>query len=186
MKRFKSIKALVTDHVHRNAGKVDYEVLTEEVLAHFPGSRWKYSHWSYWRSRILHGEFREEFSEKERRNLASNMGRGGKARDPEVKKAGDRILRQVRKSIAEGAGDDHDLYFKLNRWVFSRLQQDEIRLKKPIKQALWKAGMQACQVCGKQFASLTGVDIHRKDATHTYSPENCVLVCRDCHQKMDD
>ena len=39
--KYRTIKALVFDYVHRTAGVVDYDALTSEVLRHFPGSRWK-------------------------------------------------------------------------------------------------------------------------------------------------
>lgn len=43
---FRTIKALVFDHVHRTKGLVDYEALTGLVLQHFPNSAWKRTHWS--------------------------------------------------------------------------------------------------------------------------------------------
>ena len=63
--------------------------------------------------------------------------RGRAPGDPEVKRRGDWILKAVRSAVSERAGDDADLGLELNRWVFGRLQQDEIRTKRPIKKALW-------------------------------------------------
>jgi len=44
--KFRSIKALVIDHVHRRRGMVDYDELSREVLAQSPSSKWKPSHWA--------------------------------------------------------------------------------------------------------------------------------------------
>lgn len=72
---YPSIKALVLDFVHRCAGDVDYDTLTEKVRKHFPESRWKRTHWSYYRSTILHGKFKGQFSQAELATL-SQSGRG--------------------------------------------------------------------------------------------------------------
>jgi len=66
---YPTIKALVLDFVHRQDGCVSYIELTDEVLHHFPESRWKESHWRYWRYQILQGKTTEPFSESELANL---------------------------------------------------------------------------------------------------------------------
>ena len=109
---------------------------------------------------------------------------GTRARDPEVKRIGDQILNHVRFIIETAAGDDPDLKFKLNRWVFARLLQDEIRIKRPIKQASWDSGMRSCQACGARFESLKNVELHRKIQGRGYAIENCELLCRECHQQL--
>jgi len=208
--RYRTIKALVFDYVHRTQGRVSYDVLTEAVLAAFPGSQWKRSHWAWYRSQIRRGRFREEFSDEERDHLGEAGGavgakvsperpggageaevsggraprRGPAARDPEVKRLGDPILKAVRSAISERAGDDVDLGFKLNRWVFSRLHLDERRVKEPIKKALWESQVHSCSACGQRFSSLKGVELHRTDATKGYSVDNCELLCRECHQEL--
>lgn len=111
-------------------------------------------------------------------------GRGPEARDPEIKRIGDSLLHHVRDMISLAAGDDADKKFKLNRWVFSRLLQDEIRVKRPIKRELWDGGMRSCQSCGQGFRSLKGVELHRKDASRSYSTDNCELLCGECHQEL--
>ena len=50
--RFRTIKALVFDFIRRNPGHVDYEGLTE-VIESFPDSRWKRSHWAWYRYQII-------------------------------------------------------------------------------------------------------------------------------------
>jgi len=70
------------------------------------------------------------------------------------------------------------------RWVFARLMRDEIRIKRPIKQELWDAGMRECQACGQRFSALKGAELHRKDEDKGYSVENCELLCRECHQEL--
>jgi len=205
MNAFRTIKALVFNYVHRTEGGVDYDALTKAVLTQFPESAWKRTHWAWYRHQILRGRFKDQFSGEERRNLeacdrparpddsASATGthpkvsrgrRGPAARDPEVKRVGDKILDATRAAITKAADDDVDFYFKVNRWVFARLHQDEIRTKRPIKAALWKSGMRTCQSCGEEFGSLKGVEIHRKDQALAYSVENCELLCRDCHQEL--
>jgi hypothetical protein len=202
---WRTIKALVLDFVHRCNGHVSSEALTEAVGKHFPTSKWKKSHWAWYRHQILHGRFRAMFSNEELTALSGTRSvlsgpraveplashqadlliRGPVAKDAEVKRIGDAILNNARFVISLAAGDDIDKRFKLNRWVFSRLMQDEIRVKRPIKQRLWDSGMHTCQACGEKFASLKGVEIHRKDESLGYSEANCELLCRECHQELD-
>jgi hypothetical protein len=112
--------------------------------------------------------------------------RGPSPKDDKVKSLGDPILDHIRFVIGLAAGGDQVLRFKINRWIFARLLQDEIRVKRPIKKALWDSGMTGCQICGKEFDSLKGVEIHRKDSTQGYSVDNCLLACRECHQEKPD
>jgi 5-methylcytosine-specific restriction endonuclease McrA len=100
-----------------------------------------------------------------------------------IKRVGDEILNHARFVIGVAAGNDAQMRFKLNRWVYARLQQEEIREKRPIKQALWDSGIRVCQRCRRKFESIKGVEIHRKDNRKIYSVENCQLLCRECHQK---
>jgi 5-methylcytosine-specific restriction endonuclease McrA len=205
---YRTIKALVFDLVHRTCGKVGFAEMTSEVRRHFPASRWQKTHWAWYRYQIAKGRFRSLFSEEERRNLSGGaverapiaatlpppsrpksetdepIARGPSARDPAVKRIGDQVLNQVRFVISLAAAQDKYLQFKINRWVFSRLLQDEIRVKRPIKKSLWEKGMRSCQACGEEFAGLKGVEIHRKDSSRSYSVENCELMCRDCHQEL--
>ncbi|MCX5647854.1 MAG: hypothetical protein NTX40_01980 [Planctomycetota bacterium] len=204
---YRTIKALVLDYIHRTNGRVDYDALTSEVKKHFPQSLWKKTHWVWYRYQATRGRFRDLLSEKERENLRAEKGecrrvgrtapvaptaeaerqpmaRGPQARDPEVKQLADPILNRVRCLIARAAGKDEVLTFKINRWIFARLLQDEIRVKRPIKKALWDSGQTSCQVCRKEFHSLKGVEIHRKDSTKGYSENNCLLTCRECHQEL--
>lgn len=66
MPKFRTIKALVLDHVHRKKGVVDYDDLTKKVLTSFPGSAWKRTHWAWYRYQILRGRFRDQFTDEER------------------------------------------------------------------------------------------------------------------------
>ena len=105
--------------------------------------------------------------------------------DPEVKKIGEHLLNHVNFVLDIAAGNNAELRFKLNRWVYARLQLTERRMKDPIKKQLFDAGIKACQApgCGKTFASLKNVEIHRKNNERAYSIKNCMLVCRQCHEK---
>lgn len=194
---YRYIKDLVFDIIHRSKGFVDYETVTAEVKKYFPQSKWKKTHWAWYRSHIKHGRFRDEFSDEERANLEQYNKRGGwkksnqikgkrLRKENKVKRIGDAILKHVRFVIGEFAGDDVDLRFKLNRWVFARLQGDENKAKGPVKKKLWnKMKNKKCPSCHKKFKTIKGVEIHRKDQTRGYSVENCILLCRTCHQKLE-
>lgn len=204
-KEYRTIKALVFDYVRKVNGHGNYNDVTRLLSQHFPHSHWKKSHWAWYRYQITKGRFKDEFPAEVIANLkvggqlpatapsapvvtphqaAPERGRGPHARDPEVKRIGDHLLSQVRFIIALAAKEDVDLRFRLNRWVFSRLMHDEIRIKKPIKKILWNSGVRACQACGERFESIKGVEIHRKSATSNYSVENCELLCRECHEQL--
>jgi len=177
-----TIKELVFNIIHQTKGFVDYETITAEVKKHFPKSKWKKTHWAWYKTQIKNGRFRDLFSAEMRANLALGK-RNGQAKDNKIKRVGDAILRHIRFVIGEVAGNDVNLRFKLNRWIFARLQQEEIKAKRPVKQKLWDSGMKSCQSCDKEFKNLKGVEIHRNDSTIGYSVENCILLCRPCHQK---
>jgi len=193
-KKYSTIKDLVFDIIHQTKGKIDYETMTKYVLKHSPHSKWGPSHWTWYKSQINIGKFKNDFSDEEKKNLqlkktkkiSTNLlpaGKKGKQEEDHVKRIGDNILNHVRMMIREITKDDKDFEFKLNRWVYSRLQQDEIAKKRPIKQELWDLGMRSCQGCDKEFQTLKGVEIHRKDSSKAYSINNCELLCRPCHQK---
>jgi hypothetical protein len=177
-----TIKDLVFDTIHRTKGFMDYDTITAKVKKHFPKSKWNKTHWSWYRTQIKNGQFKNKFSEEERTNLSLGK-KNGQPKDNKVKRVGDAILRHIRFMIGEVAGDDISLRFKLNRWIFARLQQEEIKAKRPVKQKLWDSGMTSCRLCGKKFNTLKDVEIHRNDSARGYSVENCILLCRPCHQK---
>lgn len=200
-KAYQTIKDTVFDIIRQTKGLADYETVTKTVMEHFPKSAWKESHWAYYRSQITSdiGRYREEFSEKIRANLLRGTRRlrerprkasrivlqkkKRETKEDKVKRIGDEILEHARFVIGVAAGNNAQMRFKLNRWVYARLMQDEIREKRPVKQALWNSGIRACQKCGQKFKSIKGVEIHRKDSNKIYSVENCQLLCRECHQK---
>jgi len=104
--------------------------------------------------------------------------------DPQVKKIGDSLLSHINFVLDTVSGDDHVLRFKLNRWIYARLHQKEVQSKKPIKKELWNSGNKQCSKCHKKFKTIKNVEIHRKDQNKIYSIDNCVLVCKECHEKM--
>jgi len=181
-KSYKTIKELVFDIIHQTKDTVDYKTITKYVRKYFPESKWKPSHWSWYRSQIKNGKFKSQFSKEEKKNLNIKLQKATPKEENNVKRIGDAILNHVRFVINETAKENADLKFKLNRWVCARLQQDEIREKKPIKQKLWDSGIYSCQSCGKEFETIKGVEIHRKDPSTGYSVENCELLCCRCHQ----
>lgn len=206
---FPTIKALVLDQVHQTKGLVAPEELAKLVLKHFPWSAWKPTHWAWYRYQICKGRFRDEFSAKERGNLgegepspkrgpeearvgdnlpgdAVGVTRNRRGPQPEVKRIGDTILSQVRFALSLAAPQDANLRFRLNRWVYARLMQDEIRGKRVIKQKLWGESPppRACAVCGEEFEALKDLELHRTDPDLAYAVENCVLLHRRCHQGL--
>jgi hypothetical protein len=56
MRRYNSIKQLVIDQTISNGKMPPYETLTKLVLEHFPNSRWKESHYAWYRSQINTGK----------------------------------------------------------------------------------------------------------------------------------
>ena len=188
--KYNSIKDLVFDFIHRSQGKIDCETITEQVLKAFPDSKWKATHWSWYKHQIKNGRFKDDFSAEEKKNLKLNRA-SPNLKTPEVeqkeedavKRVGDSILNHVRMMIREVTKDDDDYQFRLNRWIYARLMGDERRKKSPIKQQLWSMGITSCQDCNQEFTSLKGVEIHRKDSSRAYSLQNCELLCRGCHMK---
>jgi len=182
---YKTIKDLVFDIIQRTKGSTDCEAVTEAVRQHFPNSQWKASHWSFYRSQITSekGRYKDVFPEEIRVNLRKTAYPRGRPSDDTVKRIGDKILENARFGIELAAGDDIQMRFRLRRCVYQRLLQQEIREKRPVKQALWDSGIKACQGCGEQFHTIKGVEIHRKDGAAPYSVENCELLCRKCHQR---
>lgn len=188
-RHYSTIKDLVFDIIHQTKGKVDYETMTKHVLDNFPKSKWKTTHWAWYKSQIKSGRFKDDFSAEEKKNLKLNKTLSStkspqdeKVEENKTKKIGDSILNHIRMMIREIAKDDEDFEFKLNRWIYARLMSDEKKKKSPIKKELWEMGMTSCQGCDKEFKTIKGVEIHRKDTSKAYSIENCELVCRPCHQ----
>ena len=176
MKKYKSIKELVID-IHNRNGLSDCAAVTKEVKERFPDSKFDKSHCDWYKSQIKTGKIKTHKQIKQFKN--------GQI-DPKVKKIGDEILNHINFVMDISSGDDANLRFKLNRWVYSRLLQSEIKAKRPIKKKLWESGMNTCQApkCNKIFKSLKNVEIHRKNQQKIYSIENCILVCRECHEKL--
>lgn len=170
MKKYKSIKQLVFEYFKKNKNKLDPKDLETEILKHFPKSAWNNTHFAWYRYQISKGKYKKDFDETV-----------GFRVNPKIKRLGDKILKQTRESIAEASGNDEVLKFKLNRWVFARLHQDEIRPKRKIKQQLWNSGIQSCQSCDRQFTSIRGVNLHRTDSALPYFIKNCELLCQSCH-----
>ena len=56
MRQYNSIRQLVIDETISNGKMPSYEVLTQLVLEHFPNSRWKESHYAWYRSQINTGK----------------------------------------------------------------------------------------------------------------------------------
>ena len=178
-----TIKDTIFQAIHKSKGRVTYEEITAIVKKAFPGSKWQKSHWAWYRYQIREGRFVSEFSATERRNLA--QGKGPPPIDPgDIKVIGDGILNHIRFVLDTVAREDDDLRFKLNRWVFGRLQQDENKTKRPIKKQLWEMGERSCSECGKAFGELKGTHLHRKDSSAAYSLDNCTLLHRGCHQRI--
>ena len=92
------------------------------------------------------------------------------------------ILKYVRKAIRDYAGGDQDKWFLANRYVYARLQQDEGKTKRKVKNELWKSNP-VCYYCKEKLKSKRGVHLHRLDSNRGYSLDNCVLMHGKCHTK---
>ena len=93
-KSYGTIKDLVFGLIHQGEGKVDFETVTRAVRERFPDSKWKVSHWRWYKSQISKGRFKDEFSAAEKRTLqrAAKGGEGRRGVDQFLKKA---VLREV-------------------------------------------------------------------------------------------
>lgn len=93
------------------------------------------------------------------------------------------ILEQVRGQIKEAAGENIDEWFKINRYVYARLQLDE-RKGKPKKTDLFDKQEGLCWICNERIDKIKETDTHRINEALGYDePNNIVLVHRSCHQQ---
>ena len=99
---YRIVKELVFDLIHRTSGKIDYKTVTEKVKKHFPKSKWKKTHWYWYRSQITsdRGRYRKLFSSEERRNLQTNP----KGFDAE-RKVRKRLEERFQKKLYTGRND---------------------------------------------------------------------------------
>ncbi|MBL7186208.1 MAG: hypothetical protein ISS70_07760 [Phycisphaerae bacterium] len=108
---YRSIKELVFDLIHRTSGKIDYKTVTEEVKKHFPKSKWKKTHWSWYRSQITsdRGRYRKLFSYEERRNLRTSQRELSQESNPkgfdDERKVRNRIEEELQKKFYTGRND---------------------------------------------------------------------------------
>lgn len=72
-RRFKTIKALVFDEIHRSQGRIKYCKLEEHVLKQFPSSAFKKTHWTWYRYQCTKGKYANHFSKLEKNNLSSTL-----------------------------------------------------------------------------------------------------------------
>jgi len=94
------------------------------------------------------------------------------------------ILDQVRSQIKEAVSGNPDDWFKINRYVYARLMQDE-RKKKPKKTVLFDKQKGLCWLCKKRIDNIRDTDTHRRSEKLGYDDiNNVVLVHRSCHQQM--
>jgi hypothetical protein len=203
--RHGTIKELVFDFVKRSGGKVDKDALAKEVLKHFPDSAWKDTHWAWYKNQITKGNLKDEFdmyvdgevtlvrpakkqgSHEPAVIRSENSGRRGPLpEDERIKKLGDQVLKHTREAINFASGGDMTLKFKINRWVYARLQLDERKIKENIKDLIWTVGNKKCAKCGKGFETVKGVELHRINASEVYSIDNCQLVCKPCHMAIGE
>lgn len=94
------------------------------------------------------------------------------------------ILEQVRNQIKEVAGGNSDDWFKINRYVYARLMQDE-KKGKPKKTNLFDRQKGICWFCKERIDNIKDTDTHRiNEKLGYYDAKNVVLVHRSCHQQM--
>ncbi len=95
-----------------------------------------------------------------------------------------KILTEVRERIDKAACGDADAWFKINRYVYARLQLDE-RKTKPKKVDLFDSQKGLCWICKKRIDNIKDTDTHRLEAELGYGEkDSVVLVHRKCHQQI--
>jgi len=65
----RTIKELVLEFIHRCKGRVDYAALEHAVMSEFPWSKFRPTHWSWYRSQCTKGKFADQFTEIEKANM---------------------------------------------------------------------------------------------------------------------
>ena len=70
-----TIKQLVFDFLHEHEGRVDYAKLEKAVLKEFPDSKFKPTHWSWYRYQCTKGRFADQFTETEKANIGASRSR---------------------------------------------------------------------------------------------------------------
>ncbi len=94
------------------------------------------------------------------------------------------ILEQVRNQIKEVASGNPDDWFKINRYVYARLQHDE-KKRKPKKTDLFDKQKGVCWICKERIENIKDTDTHRINEELGYDDaNNVVLVHRSCHQRI--
>jgi len=93
---------------------------------------------------------------------------------------GEKILSYV-KDYLQRKTNSYDEEFHVNRFIFSRLKKIENERKKKIKSKLYEKDA-GCHYCKKDFAPKEDIEAHRLNDNRGYHEDNCVLVCRACHQ----
>lgn len=132
-KTYSTIKDSVFDTIHQTKGEIDLETMTKYVLENFPNSKWDTKHWSWYKSQIKTGRFKNDFSDEEKKNLqlkktekiSPNILPTEKMEKPagnHIKRIGDNILNHIRMMTREITRNDEDFEFKLNRWVYSHAE----------------------------------------------------------------
>ena len=97
-----------------------------------------------------------------------------------------KLLNRIRQMIKKTSGPDYDRWFRINRYVYARLQLDERKTKSLIKKALLGSAMGlSCGHCGEEFKNPKGVDLHRINAAKGYHRGNCMLLHPWCHQEVE-
>jgi len=71
----RTIKELVLEFIHRCEGRVDYAALEHAVMSEFPWSKFKPTHWSWYRSQCTKGRFADQFTEIEKANMEATKRR---------------------------------------------------------------------------------------------------------------
>lgn len=99
----------------------------------------------------------------------------------ELREIGRQLYEEIKERIRRESKNE-DEWFYLNRFVYSRLQLDG-RPPPKLKNKLFKE-TPICYVCKKKFESKKGVEIHRLNGEKGYSENNCVLVHKECHEKL--
>ncbi len=69
-----TIKDILFDYIKQSEGNVNYEEITEIILSNKPKSKWKLTHWSWYKSQIVSrtGKYHNLFSKEIKENISKS------------------------------------------------------------------------------------------------------------------
>lgn len=77
-----TIKDILFEYIEISNGNVNFDEITEIILSKKPTSKWKLTHWNWYKTQIVssNGKYNEVFSEQIMNNISNNKNRTNKPR----------------------------------------------------------------------------------------------------------